>query len=449
MSGFLHNLIPSRIGSQIAGLIVASLAIANAVTTAVFLLQTPPTAAADARGVLAQLAFVARLLDVTPGAPARADVMRLARRSLPGLSEMSAPPPPAVGTQDNWLTRHLQTELGNRFTVIPVRPQEPRERPRIAVKLPDGETIAAELSPPPNNKPMLIGTVMFLAVVLTLLFLWVARALTAPLAHFADAAERFLVDRSDVPLNDRGPIEIRRLAGALNEMRERVRSVVDDRTRMLAAVGHDLRTPITRLRLRAEDIEQEPLRRQVIRDLDVMQQMVHAALSFLRELTVRKQHMPADLPSIVQALCDDFGDIGCEINVQGPPHLQVDCDPDQLTRAIANLVDNGLRYGISVSVRVIENADEVFIDVEDDGPGISIADRPKVIEPFYRGDTTRNLGEYGGFGLGLSIARSIIEAHRGRLELHDAQPRGLRARLVLPKSSRASDTTPAKLAAVA
>ncbi len=435
MNRLLDHLRPCHIGSQIAVLIVASLAIANIVTAGVFLLQAPPKPPSTV-GTLAGLAFTAKLLAAAPDAKIRAEVLRNARASFSELSTLDALPPPSQRQTDSRPVADLKAVLGERFAVFEIPPAEQgwRKEPRIAVRLPDGGIIAATLPPLPTQVPMLIGTVSFLAVVLTLLFLWVARALTAPLGRFADAAERFSADRSDVPLDERGPTEIRRLARALNEMRERIRTLIEDRTRMLAAIGHDLRTPITRLRLRAEEIEPLPLRGQVIRDLDTMQHMVQSALSFLREQSVAgNEPVRVDLPSVVQALCDDFADMGRKFSFQGPAHVYIDCDPDRLTRAIANLVDNGLKFGASVSVRLTEQDDDVLIDVEDDGPGISDDDKRKVIEPFYRGDAARSIGEHGSFGLGLSIARHVVETHHGRIELHDAKPHGLLVRLTIPR----------------
>jgi signal transduction histidine kinase len=216
-------------------------------------------------------------------------------------------------------------------------------------------------------------------------------------------------------------------------MRARVRAMIEDRTRMLAAVSHDLRTPITRLRLRAEEIEPEPLKRQIIHDLDAMRDMVHSALSFLRDQARSSLHVRTDLPSLIQTLCDGFCDMGRDVKFVGPLHLDVDCDPDQLTRALMNLIDNGVKFGTAVTVELQPPAQggPVAIDVKDDGPGIPDAEKARVMEPFYRGDVARGMNARESFGLGLSIARSVAEAHGGSLELLEASPKGLIARLTL------------------
>lgn len=438
MKRLLQYLVPRHIGSQIAVLIVVSLAIANGVTATVFLLQPPPKTE-NTVGVLAGLAFTAKLLDAAPTPAARAEVLRSARDSLSTLVELEKLPGAAADVSAIRPVRDLKAVLGDRYKVYVIDPpNNGNGPPRIAIELSDGQVIAADLPPPLSNPlPALIAIVLFLAVVLTLLFLWVGRALTAPLARITDAAEQFSVDRLDAPLPERGPAEVRGLARALNDMRGRIRSMVDDRTQMLAAIGHDLRTPITRLRLRAEEIEQEPLQGQVIRDLDTLQHLIHSALSFLREQsTGESRHVLVDLPSVVQVLCDDFSDMGHPLHFSGPPHLFINCDPDQITRAIVNLVDNALKFGATVRVRIEDRADAAIVEVEDDGPGIPAGARAQAIKPFYRGDAARGQTSGNSFGLGLSIASNIVEAHHGKLELGDAVPHGLLARLILPKSKQ-------------
>jgi signal transduction histidine kinase len=438
VSRILQKILPGRIITQIAALIVTSLVVANVAIGALFLVQAPEWLE-NSGGMLANLVFTAKLLDATRTPEARAEILQSARASYPELSYLDAvTPAPSSELPNSRLVSGLQSALGGRFRVIATDPIEGDAHglPRVAVRLPQGGFIAASIPPPTHPPWILIGVATFLATVLTLVCLWVARALTSPLARFVEAAEHFSVGGSDVPLKERGPTEVRRLARALNEMRDRIRAMIADRTRMLAAVGHDLRTPITRLRLRAEDIEGEPLRAQVVRDLDAMQRMVQAALSFLREQTVPPgKRVRTDLSSVVQSLCDDFTDLGHELKLNAPLHVYVDCDVEQLTRAITNLVENALRYGNAVSIRLMDCAEEIFIEVEDNGPGINPEERSKVTLPFYRGDPARSPDEDGHFGLGLSIALTIIEAHRGRLELHEAVPHGLVARIVLPTLS--------------
>lgn len=441
MSGLFERLWPQRITTQIAVLVVTSLFIAHVViTAAVFALYPRHNPMSGPWADMTRLGFVAKLLDGASSPDQRAEILRVARAEMPEL-ELGELPQDAGRPMHGPQAEDIRSQLGDRFAVFEVGPVGPGRPPRIAVRLPGGQALMTPLAPPPSFRgpsPALIATIVFLACAVALLSVWAARTLTAPLTRFADAAERFTLGRADARLPERGPKEIVRMARALNGMRDRIRRLVEDRARMLAAISHDLRTPITRLRLRAEDIEPEPLRTQVIRDLEAMQIMVHSALSFLRDQATTGTHVRGDLSSLVQTICDGFGDTGREVGFSGPQQVYVDGDPDQLGRAITNLIENGLKFGTSVTVKLHVTDRMVHIDVQDDGPGIPEAEKSRVLEPFYRGDQARSLDGQHSFGLGLSISRAIAEAHQGSLSLHDAQPTGLVARLTLPLDRRAS-----------
>jgi signal transduction histidine kinase len=441
LTGLSQILKSRRIGTQIAVLVVTSLLIAQAVTAATFLLLGPPRDFMHPpEAMFAKVAVTAKLIASAPTAEARQAIIAAAPAGFPELRVETDPPPAEPSHFDARFVRAIERELGQQFAVFATHPVVAHGPPQIGVRLPDGSAIMTAMPPPPRRSglpPALISALAFLACAITLLFLWAARTLTAPLAQFADAAERFTVGRSDAPLSEQGPAEIRRAAKALNGMRARIRQMVEDRTRMLAAVSHDLRTPITRLRLRAEEIAPETLKQQVIRDLDGMADMVHAALSFLRDQATgpvaAARQVKADLPSLIQTLCDGFGDMGAKVTYSGPAHLQITCDPEQLTRALSNLVDNAVKFGSTVTVELTRTpGGPVTIEVADDGPGIAEAEREKVMEPFYRGDTARGLDGKASFGLGLSIARSVAQAHGGTLTLCGRSPKGLIAHLTLP-----------------
>ena len=442
MIGLSQMLKSRRIGTQIAVLVVTSLLIAQAVTAATFLFLGPPGRFMHSPDVmLAKLLVTAKLVAAAPTAEAQQAIIAAARSGLPELRFETDPPPADQVHFGDRFVQGIERELGDPLSVFRTGPAGPDSAPQIGVRLPDGSAIMTAMPPPRRLglSPGLTSALVFLACATTLLFLWAARTLTAPLAKFADAAERFTVGRSDAALSERGPVEIRRVAKALNEMRARIRQMVEDRTRMLAAVSHDLRTPITRLRLRAEEIAPGTLKRQVIRDLDSMADMVHSALSFLRDQSTESlttaRRVKTDLPSLVQTLCDGFSDMGANVSFSGPAHLQITCDPEQLTRALSNLVDNGIKFGAAVTVALTQPpGGPVTIEVADDGPGIAEAERERVMEPFYRSDAARGLDGTPSFGLGLSIARSVAQAHGGTLSLHGLAPKGLIARLTLPQT---------------
>jgi signal transduction histidine kinase len=296
--------------------------------------------------------------------------------------------------------------------------------------------ISATLLPDERQRPLWIGpwivTLLFAAISVTLLGLWAARALTAPLSSFARAAESFSLNGGAAPLPERGPEEIRSVAKALNRMRERITTLIDDRTRMLAAISHDLRTPITRMRLRSEFIEDDVHRSRMLEDLDQMRSMLESVLSFLVNDRKLESMTLVDIATTLQLVADQFADMGHQVAYDGPEHAMATVRPDDLHRSITNLVENAVRFAAEATIRLTMSQDTVTIDIADDGPGISDARKDVMLEPFVRGDDARNMDEVAGFGLGLSIARAIVLAHGGELSLNDRQPHGLIVRIVLP-----------------
>lgn len=443
MSGVFERLRSLPIATQVAILVAAALAIAHVlIGAAVFALYPRPDLMGHPGAAIFRLCFVAKLLDAAPSPDQRTEILKIAHGEISDLvvgelpqrvrSALHGPHP-----------EDLRLCLGEGFRVFDVPPDWPASRPRIAVRLRDGSALMAPFGPPPGFPDLGSGltiAIVFLTCAVVLLSIWATRTLTAPLTRFTEAAERFTLGRTDAPLPERGPREIVRAAQAFNGMRERIQGMVKERAHMLAAVSHDLRTPITRLRLRAEEIDRPSLKKQVIRDLDTMRGMVHAALSFLRDQANRGKHERIDLPSLIQTVCDDCADTGREVVFEGASHLYVNGDPDQLARAITNLIENGLKFGAMVTITLRVRQDRaVEIDVCDDGPGIPDCEKRRVLEPFYRRDHARGLNSRDSFGLGLSISQVIAEAHGGSLSLHDAEPTGLIARLALPLADRTPD----------
>lgn len=312
---------------------------------------------------------------------------------------------------------------------------------RVAAALSDGTLVAATLHPlgPPPGRPTPLGAFLFMlaltAALLIVFLLWAARAITAPLARFAAAAQDFALDRDPSPLpEERGPYEVRTASKALNQLQSRVRALVDNRTRMLAAMSHDLRTPITRMRLRVEFIDQNETRELMLRDLDQMDRMVRAALSYLRRGPSADRRELIDIASLLQTICNDFFDLGGDVVYNGPNHLLVRCNSDEIRRAATNLIENSLKYaGTRVIVEVTTmGGTTIVIDVIDYGAGIPNDIKDAMLAPFVRGDPCAASESSSGFGLGLAIAKAAAEAHGGKLCLLDSMPAGLVARLQLP-----------------
>ena len=283
----------------------------------------------------------------------------------------------------------------------------------------------------------LISALTIIAICVLGLSVYAARFITAPLSSFAQAASA--VGRSsseESKVSERGPLEITRVARALNEMRERIRNLLDERTSMLTAISHDLRTPLTRMRLRVEKLSSSGINDAItdgmLLDIARMEQMLGETLGYLRDDGRVETPISVDLPSVLQTICTELADLGETISYQGPAKLVYRCKPSAITRAVSNLVDNAMKFGTRISVSLSRLADGgIQIDVADDGPGISYSHRTRVFEPFFKGDSSRRSGGEG-FGLGLSIARRIVENHEGRIELYDCVPRGLRVCIWLP-----------------
>jgi len=423
------------ISGQIAALVVASIIAIHLILTATFLLHRPdqPDPSID-RGH-AQLVASVQLLGGAQAAE-RPRLFADIARAFPQLDIESLASGPAVAANeaDGPHLRGLRRRLGSGYRILSL-PQENGIH-KVGIALPDGAMISAKLLPDQWQPPFWGGpwmmTLLFAIISVTLLGLWAARALTAPLSSFAKAAESFSLSGAAAPLPERGPEEIRSVAKAFNRMRERITALIDDRTKMLAAISHDLRTPITRMRLRSEFIEDDVHRNRMLHDLDQMRSMLESVLSFLRNDRKLESMTLVDIATTLQLVTDQFADMGHKVAYDGPEHAMATVRPDDLHRSITNLVENAVRFGTEAAIRLRMSSDIVTIDIEDDGPGISDARKDVMLEPFVRGDDARNMDEAAGFGLGLSITRAIVLAHGGELSLNDRQPHGLMVRIQLP-----------------
>ncbi|GJD34230.1 ATP-binding protein [Methylobacterium aerolatum] len=435
---------PRSVAAQIALLVVAGIAVAHVVaTTAFFLLHEPQNPDTLPGVAAARVGVLARLLDAADPA-VRPALIAAGAHSLP-LVEVEpwdgVAPPDAKPAPDRAVIRRLRGAAGRPVTVTNLKPDSTNDNLYVGIATGNGARFRATLTDDPLRPPRqgaLIFTVVFLALTLALLCVWAARALTAPLARLAGAAEAFGTRDDHVALPQSGPEEVLAVSRALDRMRARVRRLIDDRTQMLAAISHDLRTPITRLRLRAEFIEDEGARAATLRDLDQMNGLVQAALSFVRDGQVRDagSHSLVDLASVVQTVCDGFTDIGAPVSVERSRHVLVRGNPDELERAITNLVDNAVKYGGQARLAMEGAGRGVRVCVIDSGPGIPDAEREAMLQPFVRGDRARNLNDASGFGLGLSIVQAIVEAHDGRLTLENRPEGGLSAAIELPLAAR-------------
>lgn len=280
------------------------------------------------------------------------------------------------------------------------------------------------------------------AVILSAIGIFVARRIARPIRRLAVAAEALGRGEAVPPLPERGPDDIRQMTEAFNLMQARLQRFVDDRTRMLAAIGHDLRTPITSLRLRAEFVSDPELQERMLATLDEMQTMTEATLAFAREEATQEPTRNVDLTALVGSLCDDLADLGLDVKFSGTSRIRYRCRPDALRRGIRNLIENAVRYGERARVSLERRKDSLAILVEDDGPGIPDEALEQVFVPFFRLEHSRNR-ETGGVGLGLSIARAIARHHGGDIVLTNT-PRGLQAAIRLPLIRQPRDSRAAE-----
>jgi signal transduction histidine kinase len=315
-----------------------------------------------------------------------------------------------------------------------------------AVQLPDGTWLVFEQNE--NTAWRLVPTLVIglgitiLALPLTLLAIWSGSVLVSPITALAIGADRFSRDLDAPDIEPRGAHEVRVAASAVNLMRARIRKLVEDRAQTLAAIGHDMRTPLTRLRLRAEAIADPEIRDAVTDEISGIERMINSALSFLRSQRSGISLVKVDLAVLAQTVVDDLSDQGKPARYEGFPKLVVECDHDLIRRVLENLTNNAITYAgaVTVSVRAPVK-DWVLLDVLDEGPGIPAADREALLEPFQKGDKARTdlTNDGGGFGLGLAIAKDIVEQHGGTLSLNDNVPRGLVVSIRLPLRMNAAD----------
>lgn len=279
----------------------------------------------------------------------------------------------------------------------------------------------------------LILSMSLMGAAVIALSVWAVRALSEPIATFVHAAERLGVDVKASPIPEDGPVEVRSAARVFNEMQQRIRRFIDDRLQMIAAISHDLRTPITRLRLRAELVADAEQRRRMLQDLNEMESMISATLDFARDDASDEQREIVDLVSLVQTVCDDFSDMDHEVSFHGHGRIRHSCRPGAMRRAISNIVENAIKYGDRARVSIAERGCRVVVQVDDDGPGIEQEERDRVFAPFYRIEQSRSR-ETGGVGLGLTVARTVVRAHGGEVFLKQADSGGLRVELVFPRT---------------
>jgi len=278
----------------------------------------------------------------------------------------------------------------------------------------------------------LLLSIILLLVAVVVVSLIAVRWATRPLKALADAADELGSNINRPPLTEDGPLEVARAARAFNSMQAKLIRYLQDRTRIFAAMSHDLKTPITRLRLRAELLDDERLRAKFTGDLQEMESMVASALDFLRGIENAESQRPVDVMALLESLQADLRETGGAMSIEGRALQPYNGRPQALKRCLGNLVENAVNYGRKANVIIDDSPGRIEIRIQDEGPGLPDEDLARVFEPFYRVEASRNR-ETGGTGLGLTIARSVAEAHGGTLTLRNRPQGGLEAVLTLPR----------------
>jgi len=438
---FLRRLLPAGFRGQVAGILLTGLALSQVLAAILYMVLLPQwQRVLRPELAVAKVAMAVQLLEsVTPGERARFASLwnerDFALRYTPSVASFAGR---RSEQPDAELRAQLAGRLGKPLAAVDVESLTglaPLSK-RIEVLLREGGMLVVNTS---VGLPTRIGLLeqvalaAFLVFAITGLWIWLTWMVNAPLMRFAQAAERVGVDVASPPLAEQGPAQLKRAIRAFNEMQVRLQRLLSDRTRMLGAISHDLRTPLTRLRLRIETDRAATEKAKMLTDIETMEAMLSSALAFIRGIEEVEAADTVDLDSLLQTACDLVADLGLEVEYSGLPRCRYPCKPHALLRALTNIISNAAKYGSRAHVKLRRLPESGFlVDVTDEGPGIPDSEKAKVFEPFYRLGAAQELDSQG-MGLGLTIARSIVLAHGGTIELKDHRPHGLRVEIALPE----------------
>jgi signal transduction histidine kinase len=303
------------------------------------------------------------------------------------------------------------------------------------VKFPDGYTALFRVTRLARGAPLPRGLFMNLAllvIVMSVALFATARSITRPLSELASAADSVGRNLRQPKIAERGARELRNAARAFNTMQDRLQRYLDSRSRVLAAMSHDLKTPLTRLRLQVEMLDDSAAQVRIGKQLDEMESMVHGALALFRGLDDNEAFTPLDINEMLATLQSEFAEMSANVSIEGRATRSILGKPQALRRCLTNLIANAVKFGSQATV-LVEDGPALVIRVRDDGPGIPETELERVFEPFYRLESSRNR-DTGGSGLGLSIARDVVQAHGGSLVLANLPLRGLEAVVTLPRA---------------
>ena len=324
-----------------------------------------------------------------------------------------------------------EARLGHLQQTLP----ENRSRVTVYIRLKDGSWLRTQANLPtmmfvPGIFPEALFLLSFFSAIL---LLWSSWKLIKPLRRLADAAEK-IDPSSHQPLNleEQGPLEIRKVSRALNRLQGRISSLITDRTHMLAAVGHDLRTPVTRIRLRVETLDDETIKQSLLADVGMMERLLQRLLHYFRHGNTGERTISINLNSLLDSVINRWRDDGFDVQTGTFNPCNIRGRPDELMHMFDNLIDNALKYAGKCEVSLDRQKDWIIVQIIDQGPGIPSDQREKLLQAFTRGDEARNMDEATGFGLGLAICSESARNHNARLTLTGTDPHGLTVKLAFP-----------------
>lgn len=349
-----------------------------------------------------------------------------------------------MNAEEAQLAARLRTMMRPAATAMPLsvhirqwmwQPKEPTKAVEMVLPVVrNTQLVATFVLPPGPFWPAELTTAAIMAIlVASLAAAYVARRVARPLSKLADAAKVVAQGEPAPRVPEVGPDDVRNAASAFNTMADRVTKTLDSQRHLLSAVGHDLRTPITAMRINLEFVEDAELRERLLTNLDELQELTESVLSAAKG-TGGEARRQIDLASLAESVCADLDDIGEAVTWHHHQPAPLSCRANEMRRAIRNLVENAVAYGGAADVSLRDSAGALEVVVEDRGPGIPVEDRARVFEPFVRLESSRNL-ETGGTGLGLTLVKAIAEGHGGKVMLEDRPGGGLTVRLTLPRQT--------------
>ncbi|MGA8173014.1 MAG: ATP-binding protein [Methylocystis sp.] len=451
MSSFLRRLRPDHLAGQIALLVLAAIVLFHLSSTTIRYFGNP-----DGRPpIIEPSEFIASALLAIDAAPVaeRDDVLAALANAAPwakfAVRDERGDIPEANGAD----LAELRSRLWRDAKLFGVSKAADKRGGVVAVGLRKGG-YAVATTPEPRRSlwasmssaqgggaqtlsmRLLERSVLFFFFCASILTVWISSAVVAPLVKLAREAERYPAEgKNSRPIAEAGPREVRDLTRALNRMQNRIEAMIQARGHALAAISHDLRTIITRVRLRSEFIADAELKAKMLHDAELMDSMLYKNLQHLRDAQRAPDRGPIDLDSVLQTVSDQFVDLGHDVTYHGGQHQIIIGSLTEMQRVFTNLVENAVTYAKKVVITLDQPSPEVIrVDIADDGPGILAKNKMRMLEPFERGEPARNMNDHVGFGLGLSIVRSLVEEIGGAFQLLDREPHGLVARVILPRA---------------